>query len=246
MLTVALITRGTPEANHAKFAELGSVPVLLQQDQEVATEYKATGTPGAVLLGSDGTIQSEVAFGAEAIRELVAHATGRRTEARAVVRAGAAQRIGASNGATLPTLKMGDAAPSVRLPDLTGNTVDLADFRGRSILLLFWNPHCGYCKKMLDDLKAWEAQRSQEMPQLIVVSNGSTEENATQGFRSPVLVDTGLTARAYGAGGTPSAILIDSEGRIASKTAAGAQAIFALIAPQSASSPLLSQVGLPS
>jgi hypothetical protein len=33
----------------------------------------------------------------------------------------------------------------VKLPDLTGQTIDLARFRGTKMLLRFWNPGCGFC-----------------------------------------------------------------------------------------------------
>ena len=37
-------------------------------------------------------------------------------------------------------LTNGTRAPDVRLPDLDGEVVDLADFRGRLTVLLFWSP----------------------------------------------------------------------------------------------------------
>ena len=32
----------------------------------------------------------------------------------------------------------------------------LEEFRGRETLVVFWNPGCGFCERMLPDLKAWE------------------------------------------------------------------------------------------
>jgi hypothetical protein len=82
---------------------------------------------------------------------------------------------------------------------------------------------------MLDDLKAWEAHPPEGAPQLLIVSTGSVEENRAQGLRSPVLLDQGFTAgRAFGADGTPMAMLVDAEGRIASNLASGAAEVFAL------------------
>jgi hypothetical protein len=49
------------------------------------------------------------------------------------------------------------------------------------------------------------------------------------GLRSLVVLDPGFQAgAAFGAGGTPMGILIDTTGRIASNLAAGAQAVLAL------------------
>ena len=49
-LVVALISRGTVEANRPKVSEYGLTHVLLQQDREVAQAYQASGTPSAVLI----------------------------------------------------------------------------------------------------------------------------------------------------------------------------------------------------
>lgn len=38
----------------------------------------------------------------------------------------------------MPTLKPGDKAPSFKLKDQTGNTVSLADFKGKKLLLYFY------------------------------------------------------------------------------------------------------------
>ncbi|MER3439065.1 MAG: hypothetical protein C4346_16575, partial [Chloroflexota bacterium] len=74
-LTIALVSRGSAEANRAKAREHGLVHVLLQKDREVAQSYQAFGTPSAVLVSADGTIGSPVAGGAEAIRQLVTRTT---------------------------------------------------------------------------------------------------------------------------------------------------------------------------
>jgi peroxiredoxin/uncharacterized membrane protein YphA (DoxX/SURF4 family) len=70
-LTVALITRGTPESNRAKLADLPIRHVLLQSDRETARAYGTQGTPSAVIVQFDGTIGSRLAFGPVAIRTLI-------------------------------------------------------------------------------------------------------------------------------------------------------------------------------
>ena len=88
---------------------------------------------------------------------------------------------------------------------------------------------------MLPDLKAWEAHPPEGAPQLLVVSTGSVEENRAQGLRSPVVLDQGFTAgRAFGADGTPMAVLVDAEGRIASTLVTGAAEVLALARRQQA------------
>jgi len=65
-----------------------------------------------------------------------------------------------------------------------------------------------------------------------VVSTGAPEANRAMGLKSPVLLDQPVAvARTFGAGGTPSAVLVDAEGRIASQVAVGTEAMLALAAP---------------
>jgi thiol-disulfide isomerase/thioredoxin len=126
-------------------------------------------------------------------------------------------------------MELGMPAPLLQLPDLTGHELDLQDFRGRDTLLLFWNPGCGFCQQMLPDLQAWEADPPPGAPQLLVISTGAVEANQALGLRSPVVLDQAFTSgRAFGATGTPSAMLVDAEGKIASAVAIGAQAVLIL------------------
>ena len=108
----------------------------------------------------------------------------------------------------------------MELPDLDGKTVKLADYKGKQTLLVFWNPGCGFCKKMVDDLKAWENDKPEGAPEVMLVSTGTVESNKAMGLSSTTVIDEGFaTGRKFGATGTPSAILIDPTGKIASEIA---------------------------
>jgi len=112
---------------------------------------------------------------------------------------------------------------------LDGKRIDLADFHGHPALLLFWNPGCGFCQRMLDNLKAWEAHPPKDAPRLLVVSTGTVEANQAMGLRSPILLDQHFAAgRQFGVTGTPMAVLLDAQGRIASEVVAGASAVLTL------------------
>jgi peroxiredoxin/uncharacterized membrane protein YphA (DoxX/SURF4 family) len=232
-LTLALISRGTPEANRLKTAEHKISHVLLQRDREVAQAYQAHGTPSAVLVRSDGMIGSPLSQGADAIRALVAGSIGLpmlKTLPAAAVN-GNGLRGGNGQATVQPSaeLKVGEPVSAFTLPDLTGKSVSLADFRGKHTLVLFWNPGCGFCQRMLEDIKAWEANPPEGAPRLLVVSTGTVEANQAMGLRSPVLLDQNLTVgRTLGASGTPTAVLIDAEGDVASAPAVGAPAVLAL------------------
>jgi len=242
-LTIALLSEGAVEANRGKAGEHGLIHVLLQERREVADAYQATGTPAAVVVRPDGTVGSPLALGTDAIRSLLARTVGvAAADAMPLQLVGANGSNGAkANGANdthgthvppvrAASLGTGAPAPALALPDLDGRTVRLADLRGDPVLVLFWNPGCGFCARMLDDLKAWEADPPAGPPTLLVVSTGDIETNRAMGLRSPVLLDTGFaTGTAFGASGTPSAMLVDAEGGVASAVAVGAPAVLAML-----------------
>lgn len=230
-IVIVLLSEGTPEDNRSKHVAYGLSHILLQEKREVADAYHAYGTPGAVLVRSDGLIGTGLAQGADAIRLLVAQvvrATLRPAPALADALPGSGN--GAGKGlAALPILKIGDLAPSLKFRDLNGGTVDLADFRGDQILLLFWNPACGFCQRMLQDLREWEASPPPAAPRLLLISTGIGEDNRVLNLRSPIALERDFEAGySFGANGTPTALLLDAQGRIASDVAAGAEAVFAL------------------
>ena len=230
-MRVALLSRGTVEANRAKVTEPGVTQVLLQKDREVADAYQAYGTPSAVLVRQDGMVGSPVAQGADAIRALVtATLNGPVPTAQNGQAAAAAPRPPAG-------LKIGEPAPDFGLPDLKGKTVKLSDFRGNPTLVLFWRPSCGFCERMLPNLKAWEKNARNGAPKLLVVSTDGVEANKAMGLRSPVVLEqSGMSVGGkFGAGGTPMAVLVDAEGKIASELAAGAPAVLQLAGQEQAS-----------
>jgi thioredoxin-related protein len=205
-LIVIPIGRGDLQVNKAKAVQHRLENVLLQENREVADAYNVQGTPSAVLV-KDGLIASPLAAGPDAIRDLVFRTT-------------------------LPeAIKKGDVAPVLHLRDLDGNqTAITTGSIGRRRVLLFWSPSCGFCNAMLTDLKSWERTRSRYAPELVVVSAGSAEANRDQGFRSPVLLDPVFgVGQVFGATGTPSAVAIDEEGRVASEVGVGAPAVLALL-----------------
>jgi len=212
-LTIALITEDSADANRAYAPVVGADRVLMQSKREVADAYDANGTPAAVVISADGRIASFVAQGAEAMRRLVQ-----------AVRAGELPVL-----TSPPPVAVGEAAPDFALPTLAGGRIALAELRGAPALLLFWNQHCGFCQRMLPELRAWEAKEAANAPRLIVISDGNIEAHRGLDLAATVGLDEGSRiARAFGANGTPMSILLDSEGRIASALAAGAQAFFAL------------------
>jgi peroxiredoxin len=133
-----------------------------------------------------------------------------------------------------PGLPIGSPAPEFALPDLSGARRALAQFRGRRLLLIFFNPGCGFCTRMAPDLAALPTDGDAGRPLPLVVTTGEAEANRQlvqeHGIRCPVLLQTVAdgVASAYHAHGTPMGYLIDEQGQIASEIAVGAQALLAL------------------
>src|SRR6266850_3294456 len=145
-------------------------------------------------------------------------------------------------------LPMGSEAPAFDLPDLAGSSKSIAQYRGQPLLLIFFNPGCGYCRELVPKLKEKLALKARSLesgfggrsegPLVLVISTGKAEANRKlfneHQLNCPVVLqkESGVAA-AYQANGTPSGYLISAEGEIASELAIGAEALLALLADQS-------------
>jgi len=230
-LRVVLVSSGPADKNRAKAAEHGLVDVLLDPDRAVATSFRFNGTPGAVLVDIRGQIASPVVSGGPAITALVERVTK-----------GVPVQLGSGPShlhepAPQPAppapkgLPVGAPAPEFRLPTVGGGEAALSEFRGGEVVVLFWNPRCGFCERMLPDLLRWEQDDGgPDRPALLVVSTGDEAANAAQGFTSTVLLDAaGSVMSAYGADGTPMAVRLDGDGRVISSLGIGAPGVTALL-----------------
>jgi thiol-disulfide isomerase/thioredoxin len=199
-LTVAVFEDGEPAEITATAERFGLANVLADSGGQVYDAYEANGTPSGVLIDADGHVASRLATGPGAIAELVA----------VVLDA--------------PGLPLGAPAPALDgLASVSGAAPSLGS---RESLLVFWNPDCGFCRSLHEDLLAWEAGADGSSPQLVVISSGDEERTRAEGFGSPVLLDPEFSVgEALGAGGTPSAVLVDAEGRVASGVMVGGEAI---------------------
>ena len=134
-------------------------------------------------------------------------------------------------------LAIGSPAPPFELDDLSGRRRPLADFRGRRVLVVFFDPSCGFCVQMAADLAALSPDGKDSAPIPVVVTTGDAEANRRfvneHGIRCAVLLQKQReVAEAYQVSGTPIGYLVDERGRIASEIAVGALALLALVRPQ--------------
>ena len=121
--------------------------------------------------------------------------------------------------------KPGDDAPAFSLQDQDGKTVSLADFKGKIVVLEWFNDTCPFVQrhykaktmdttadKYKDKDVAWLAINSGEG------TNSSSNKTAASslGVNHPILSDAnGTVGKAYGAKSTPHMFIIDKDGKIA-------------------------------
>jgi peroxiredoxin/uncharacterized membrane protein YphA (DoxX/SURF4 family) len=212
------ISEGTAKDNLEKFGTQRTV--LIQKDREVTSKFLAKWTPTAFLVQTDGTIASRLAAGDTAIRELVSQIKAQETVSF-VANEGVANQQKPLIGEELPTFS---------LSNLDGQTIEPHKLIGSKNVLTFFSLHCSFCKKMVDEIKDWEKVKGQDEPNLIIMSDGEIDAHKELGLRSTILIDKDNTiSNKLGMNGTPSAILVDENGKIVSETAIGAEQIWSLI-----------------
>ena len=217
-INFVFISKGTEKENAEKFAATNFKQILLQKDNEIAEAFKAVWTPTAVLLNADGLIASHLATGDAAIRSLIENVKLLEPET---------ENFFVTNGT--PT-QIGEPVPEFSIENLEGISLTAKDFTGRKTLLTYWSLNCGWCDKMLDDLRDWDKTRGADEPQLILLSSGEAEKHRELGLQGQIILEEDKDiSKKLGMDGTPSAVLINENGKIASEIAVGAENIWALI-----------------
>jgi peroxiredoxin/uncharacterized membrane protein YphA (DoxX/SURF4 family) len=222
-LNFVFFSGGTAEANREKFGGAFADDILLQEEREIADAVRARWTPTAVFVRADGTIGSHLAAGDTAIRELID-----KVRNEDLAKGDIYFVTESTNGSRQP--RIGVALPDFSLRDTKGNEITAEYIRGRKTLAVFWSLACPHCTAMMSDLKSWNDARGESDPQLLVFSDGSEDDHKEVELSAPIVLDPGYrTAEKLGMFGTPSAVVVDEQGRIASETGVGSANIWALI-----------------
>jgi peroxiredoxin len=123
---------------------------------------------------------------------------------------------------------VGKPAPDFTLPDTEGHPVHLADFKGKIVVLEWFNPHCPFVNKAhtKGSLKDAAKRHSAEGVVWLGINSGapgkegagadaSRDGKQRFGLEHPVLVDeSGDVGHAYGATNTPGLYVIDASGSL--------------------------------
>lgn len=120
----------------------------------------------------------------------------------------------------ISTADVGQAAPPLKLPLAGGGEVDLAQYRGKVVLLNFWATWCPPCRA---EMPVFERAHQQYRERGLVVLGVDLQERDEDilafmrevGVTFPSAVDrTGEVARQWRATGLPTTVLIDRQGVI--------------------------------
>jgi peroxiredoxin len=222
---LVLASYGDVESNRRLASEHGLECRILLLDGSAELEpFTGLGTPVAYLLDEEGRVAEPLALGALDVPALARAAAGERKQLPS-------ERSLDESRLEREGLEPGTPAPVFSLPDLSGEPVSLADFRGRQVLLVFSDPNCGPCDAVADDLAALHSE--QEDLAILAVSRGELEENLRKADEHaidfPVVIQNGWRlSKQYGIFATPVAFLIDENGVIAAKVAKGRDEILRL------------------
>jgi peroxiredoxin len=225
--TLLIVSTGSPEANRRLVSETGvQAPLLLQDDWEVGALYRVDHTPAIYRIDRQGRIDGGLARGAAALALARDRSAARPASDRA---AGDDPALNELTPAPVAPpidrhgLRPGALAPPVRIGRLDGGEVDLAAWRGRVVLLVFWEPGCPACDGLLPDLAAAQARAPEARVALIARGDPASLRQAAAGCGLPVAVQREREiALAFATFETPAAYLIDPDGAIAAEAAVGA------------------------
>src|SRR5262245_31499833 len=232
-----VVTTGDLEDNLQLVGRYGiRCTALLQKEMEIASQFHAQGTPMGYRIDEEGRIASELTIGAEELLKLAEKAPVNRNGSQASANGSAKHgekdyRSLAASRLNRKGLKTGEAAPDFRLPRIDGGELSLGEFRGRRVLLVFSDPHCGPCAELAPQLQEIHLQR----PDLsvLMISRGDIEENRDKaselGLTFPIVLQKKWeVSLKYAMFATPIAYLIDEQGILASDVAVGIEPILDL------------------
>jgi peroxiredoxin len=119
------------------------------------------------------------------------------------------------------------------LPDINGHTVSLEEFRGKHVLLVFSDPHCGPCDRLAGHLELIHLQTQQRNGTVVVIGRGDVAENRNKarkfGLRCPVVLQNKWeVSKQYAIFLTPVAYWIDEQGVVVREVAKGVDEVLQL------------------
>lgn len=140
----------------------------------------------------------------------------------------------ASAAQKIAGLPVNTVAPEFELKAYHGGTTSLAQLiaHGKPVLLIFTSPTCGPCVVLFQEIKEWQRTHSEQLT-IGLISKGTIKDNFVNVARNDLgevlLQEEREVAEQYNARVTPTAVVVDLNGHIASPLAAGADEIRSLL-----------------
>lgn len=131
-------------------------------------------------------------------------------------------------------LPVGEQAPAFELRDTEGKRHSLSALRssGKPVLLVFTNPDCPPCDALLPEVARWQREYTERVA-IAVIGRGSIEVNRAKterhGLRMVLVQRKREVSESYDIDSTPSAVLVGTDGKIASRIGRGPEEIEALL-----------------
>lgn len=159
----------------------------------------------------------------------VAHAEPAAAPKASAKKAAKAPAKAAAEPAAPKTAELGKAAPDFSLPDLAGKTVKLSSFKGKTVVLEWFNPGCPFVKRShtVGSLVGTAARHEKNGVVWLAINSGAPQKQGHDPAQNleaakawslshPILRDeTGAVGKAYGATNTPHMFVIDAKGVLA-------------------------------
>ena len=124
-------------------------------------------------------------------------------------------------GSTPEGIQVGSKAPEFTLKSVNGNTIRLADYKNKIVILDFWATWCGPCRRGIPDLVSIQKEFTKD----VVVIGISVEQETKmevpmfmqkQHINYPVVFATESVVNNYGGiSGIPTSFIVDQNGNIA-------------------------------
>jgi peroxiredoxin len=132
-----------------------------------------------------------------------------------------------ANTPAFASAAVGQAAPAFTLKDTNGKTVNLSDFKGKTVVLEWHNPECPFVKKHYDTSNMQNLQSKYGKDGVVWLAVNSTEPGH-QDYRKPDVLNGWLKT----SNSTPTAYLMDEDGKAGKAYAAKTTPHMYVINPQ--------------
>lgn len=127
------------------------------------------------------------------------------------------------------TMQAPKPAPALKLKDLDGKTHDLAQLKGKVVLINFWATWCPPCRREMPSMERL-SQAFKGKPFVVLAVDVGEDPDTIEAFNSqldtaptfPILLDTrGRTMQTWKVAGMPTTFLVDKQGRIVASAIGG-------------------------